>query len=330
MATCTNYGAWFHYEDGTADGVWLLLVVAPGGFFPKGYLPGPLPSTTPGTYAIAFDPHLNPIIAPVLSQLNRFGTDVSIDLVADTLYRNGQTHIPAYTRPADDYATRCADAPLTGTKCPPGTFFDPATELCKPLIRPVLVPIPVTPTRTPGPPPNPNPIIVPLPAGDDSDELERCCAQTALQMYNIALAIQGLAQMERDDTCCLQVVEELRVIATAMAAAVEIISAPPPPGAPPLDLTAVVFELTCVCEKLTAISTSSATVATDLAPGLKSIADAVANAPPTDVSQIVEQLKKLFKTLDTPQGVYDQLVKDGFLNSKYAQLASGGDTAPGA
>jgi len=329
MATCTNYGAWFHYEDGTPDGVWLLLVVAPGGFFPKGYLPGPLPSTTPGTYAIAFDPHLNPIIAPVLSQLNRFGTDVSIELVADALYRNGQTHIPAYTRPADDYATGCADTQPPGTSCPPGTFYDPATELCKPLIRPILVPIPVTPPPPPGPPPTPTPLIRPFPEGDDSDELERCCAQTALQMYNIALAIQGLAQTPRDDTCCLQVVEELRVIATAMAAAVEIISAPPPPGAPALDLTAIVTELTCVCEKLTAISTSSATVATDLAPGLKSIADAVASAPPTDLSGVVEQLKKLFKTLDTPQAVYDQLVKDGFLNSKYAQLASGGDTAPG-
>src|SRR5712691_7724680 len=328
MATCTNYGAWFHYEDGTPDGVWLLLVIASGGAFPKGYLPGPLPLVTSGPYAIAFDPHQNPIIAPVLSQLNRFGTDVSIELVADALYRNGQTHIPAYTRPADDYAVGCADAQPPGTSCPPGTFYDPATELCKPLIRPILVPIPVTPTPPPGPPPTPTPLMRPFPEGDDSDELERCCAQTALQMYNIALAIQGLAQTPRDDTCCLQVVEELRVIATAMAAAVEIISAPPPPGAPPLDLTAVVTELTCVCEKLTAISTSSATVATDLAPGLKSIADAVANAKPTDVSQIVEQLKALVFEGDIPKPFIDAIVSEGFLSGADAQQLTGSPWSP--
>ena len=325
MATCTNYGAWFHYEDGTPAGVWLLLVVAPGGFFPKGYLPGPLPSTTPGTYAIAFDPHLNPIIAPVLSQLNRFGTDVSIELVADALYRNGQTRLPAYTRPADDYATGCADTQPPGTSCPPGTFYDPATELCKPLIRPILVTIPVTPRLPTGPPPDLNPLIRPFPEGDDSDELERCCAQTALQMYNIALAIQGLAQTPRDDTCCLQVVEELRVIATAMAAAVEIISAPPPPGAPPLDLSSIVTELTCVCEKLTAISTSSATVATDLAPGLKSIADAVANAPPTDLSGVVEQLKAIVREGDIPQAFIDSMVSEGFLSAADGQQLQGVD-----
>jgi hypothetical protein len=321
MAACTNYGAWFHYEDGTPDGAWVLLIIAPGGTFPAGYFPGPLPTPSGDLPFIYFDPALNPIIAPVLKSLNRFGTPVSIEVVAHALYVNAQTAIPQYSHRADDYAIGCADAAPAGMKCPPGMYFDPATELCKPLIRPVIVPTPIIPPPPPGPPPNPTPLIKPIPADSEGDELERCCAQTALQMYNIALAIQGLAQARTDDTCCLEVVQELAVIATSLQEAITILNAPPPaPGAPP-DFTAIVVELKCVCEKLTAISTSSATVANDLAPGLKSIADAVAKG--TDVSQIVEQLRTANDLNDIPLPILKQLFGDKVIPKQYSALLQG-------
>lgn len=108
------------------------------------------------------------------------------------------------------------------------------------------------------------------------------------------------------------------------------LSAPGAPPPPPLDLGAVITELECVCTQLTAISTSSATVATDLAPGLKSIADAVANAPPTDLKPLVDVLEKLYKTIDVPIGVYRDMADRGLISPQLLQAISTGEFGAGA
>jgi hypothetical protein len=259
MATCTNWGAWFHYEDGTPNGVWVLLMIAPGGIFPAGSLPGTLPSPSGALPFIAFDPALNPRLVSLLSELAAFGTDVTIQLVADRLYYYAQTAIPQYLHTADDFAIACADAAPTGTVCPPGSIFDPATETCQPLVRPVIAPIiPVTITPQPEPGPKPPPVepppVGPPPVGQpdpEGDEITNTlCSQMAANTTTLVYYLQELIQAQQGGTsntgdCCNQVVAAIAGCAAALAGILQVLPSLAAPGEAPLDPV--------TCSQLTAL-----------------------------------------------------------------------------
>jgi len=94
----------------------------------------------------------------------------------------------------------------------------------------------------------------------------------------------------------------------------------------PADLSPVVAAIVDVATQLQSYPPVWQACCTAISGQLANIAEAI---QPTDVSGIVQQLQKLFNTIDVPQAVYDQLTKDGFLPPGYAQLFSPGQEGPG-
>jgi hypothetical protein len=208
--------------------------------------------------------------------------------------------------------------------CPDGYVFDAAGRTC------VLKPVVVNPPPKP-PPPKPPP---PPPSSDGGgDELETNFGTLFIELRTIIDLIQkltaGQPQTVDYTKCCHAIIVALMALVKVVGKIEVAITSQGAQQPPAVDLSSVVTELNCVCEKLTAISTSSATVATDLGPGLKSIAEAITKLNPTDVSQIVEQLKALVKTIDPPPAVYDQLAKDGYIDAQYVQLFESGEFGSG-
>src|SRR5262249_35015220 len=61
--------------------------------------------------------------------------------------------------------------------------------------------------------------------------------------------------------------------------------------------------------------------------GTDKIASAIANAPPTDVASIIDQLKLIVREGDVKQPIIDWLTQQGYLDPQLAQLTHGADWA---
>jgi hypothetical protein len=334
MADCTNFGAWFHYQDGTPAGVWLLLMIAPGGVFPAGYLPGPLPSPSGTLPFIAFDPGLNRRLVSLLTELASFGTDVTIQLAADRLYYYAQTAIPQYANTADDFAIACADAAPAGVVCPPGSIFDPATETCQPLVRPVIPP--VIPVPPPGPPPIiipppivPPPVIIPPPTGQpdpEGDEITHdLCQQMAANTATLVFYLQQLVQQQQGGavntgSCCAQVVAAVAGVTKALTGILSVLPSLAAPGEAPLDPV--------TCSQLTALFGQLVTAWNT---GNQAIVTAISAIPGADPC-VCEQLKRLNDGDPALLAMVDALIRqmntDGTISSDLAQIALSGSPTP--
>lgn len=209
--------------------------------------------------------------------------------------------------------------------CPDGFGFDSVAGYCKLLPpKPAPPPPPPTPPPAPGPPPS---------LGDgNGDELTIGVDSILLELEQIILLLK---QLTGDGSKPIDYTQCCHAISLGIAALVKVanqisvkLSAPGAPPPPPLDLTAVIAELTCACDNLTAISSSSATVASNLGPGLKSIANAITNQTGTDVSKIVEQLKAIVFEGDIPKPFIDAMVSEGFLSAADGQQLTGSPWSP--
>lgn len=222
--------------------------------------------------------------------------------------------------------------------CPPGYVWNNATEQCDPLPPPPpIVPPPIPPPPPPPvpsiivPPPNPPPppLGQPDPGGDEiTDQL---CRQIAADTAAIVYAIN---QLQGDGglgatACCAAVVNAIAGVEATLIRILTILPNLAPPKTPPLDVTAVIAELTCICKQLTVLAGSSSAIPTSLDTGLKSISDAISNAKPVDLSQVVEQLKEIVREGDIPQDFIDWLASEGFLSPEAAQQLSGVDWSKG-
>lgn len=222
--------------------------------------------------------------------------------------------------------------------CPPGYAWNPATEQCDPLPPPPPVvppPIsPIVPPPSPGtivPPPNPTPppLGQPDPGGDEiTDSL---CRQIAA---DTAAIVHAINQLQGDGgtgaaACCAAVVNAIAGIEATLIRILTVLPTLAPGKAPPIDVAAVVTELTCICERLTALAGSSSAIPTSLDTGLRSISDAISNAPPTDLKPLVDVLEKLYKTIDVPFEVYQGMADRGLISPELLQAIGAGEFGAG-
>lgn len=233
----------------------------------------------------------------------------------------------------DDGFPTCYAIPRIGPGlCPPGYVYDVATEMCVPLPPPPpIVPPPIPPIIPPviGPPPGPPPPVTPPPLGQpdpEGDEItDTLCRQIAA---DTAAIVHAINQLKGDGgagavACCAAIVNAIAGIEATLIRILTILPALAPSKAPPFDVTAVVTELTCICEQLTALASSSSAIPTSLDTGLKSISDAIANTKPTDVSGIVEQLKSIVGQGDVDQAIFNALEQQGLLTAADLQSLQG-------
>src|SRR5271163_4481083 len=221
-----------------------------------------------------------------------------------------------------NYSTQTCNSNLvqpTGPQsCPPNYTYDNTTYLCTytPPASQLVPPPPPPPTSTIPPPPTPSP---------GGDELTQCCQSTAFYLYSIATAISQLASASggssASSTCCAQIVAQLTAISTAIAAIPAAI--PAPVSSAPVDLTGVIALLTQLSTNLVQIDADNNANAAALTAAVTNVGNAIANAPPTDVSGIVTQLTNLVTQGDVPQSVLDYLLAQGYISSNDAQVIEG-------
>ena len=235
---------------------------------------------------------------------------------------------PGYTL-GPDGLTCWLDDQLPGANqtCPVNYTYDDNTGLClytppststtQPStgLTPIVPGQPASPTL-PAPP-------APQPGGD---ELTDCCNATATYLYYIAssilsLASQGGTTQGSQGQCCQNIVNALTTIGTAIQAIPAAI--PAPAASSPVDLTGVVAILTSIQTTLAQLDQDGNTNAAALTAAVANIGNAIANAPPTDVSGIVSELAQLVTQGDVPQSVIDYLASSGYISGSDAQVISG-------
>jgi hypothetical protein len=198
--------------------------------------------------------------------------------------------------------------------CPIGFEPDPNDEGC-------CRPKPVGPNPLP-PPPGPNPVGQPEPDGDEITQT--LCAQ--MQANTLAL-ISAISQMSpsgggaTDPTCCANVVAAIGGVAFQLNAI--LLALPKLAGGTPLDLTQLVTQLTAIAQSLAAIATAPALDLTPLTTAINDVAKAIANAPPTDVSGIVQQLKQFNQTYDVSPALIQALKDANYIAPKDAHFFQG-------
>jgi hypothetical protein len=199
----------------------------------------------------------------------------------------------------DDTQQKCVASPTNPQQCPPGQIWDPTTQMC--IVDPNY-PQPCVPVNDG--------------QGDTLSDGLGCVSQNLnliqRQIADLQQAITGTGGQQLDPVTCTQLggyVSTLNVslqaISTAIAAAVS--------GGTPVDLTAVVAQLTAIATALAGLTGAGATPVNVNLTSSTPLATATATAPPTDVSGIIAQLAKLFTTIDVPLPIIQQLVAEGFL-----------------
>ena len=186
----------------------------------------------------------------------------------------------------------------------------------------------------PPPYPHPGPEPVPIPPGeptDGQDDVTMCCAQTAAALTAIATAIQQLGD-NQDDDCCKNVVIAIADVATSLNQVLLQISTPAAPPAP-VDLTAIVKSVNNLVDAVNSYAPLDRAHHNDLMDALEGIRSAIASSssssPATDLKPLVEVLDRIFKTIDVPIEVYQQLTRDGFMSSEDLQLVGTGEFGSG-
>jgi len=284
------------------------------------------------------------------------------DLLQTAIGRPGPASYPSTTgtcqagytyNPADGncYVTAVLPQPLAGlANCPTGYANTPGT-LCifQPQPAPAPTPTPA-PAPTPTPPPpqgpvgpgNPSPVptqpitIAPPPApSPGGDELSDCCNSTAQYLYAIAIAIQnfttattGASPSTAIDPCCTAVIAAIGAIATQLQALVAGLPALAPGATPAVDLSGIITQLQALDTDLQAGNIGATANAQTIASAIAAAGDAVASAPPTDVSAIVAAINAFTQSTDVPQAFIDSLQANGYLSAATAQALGGIFHAP--
>lgn len=181
---------------------------------------------------------------------------------------------------------------------------------------------PPPPHKQPPPPPPPPP-----PPDGGGDELTQCCEQTAYYLGLIAAALQNLTfPQETDSGCCDQVVNAIGGVAEQLKAITE--SLPGLKAAPSgsVDLSPIVDAFQELIAALTPVSVESPAINQTLQDRLTAISDAIANRPeekPTDVTGIVDELKKANLLADVAPEILKQLMSDGLVDDAYSGFLQG-------
>jgi len=235
---------------------------------------------------------------------------------------------PGYTLGPDNLTCWIDDViPGANQTCPPNYTYNTSLNLCI-YTPPAPPPQPGSGTSpgggsTPG---SPGTIPPPTAPTGPTDELGDCCYQTATYLYYVATALQSLATQGGSGQggnaqCCQNVVNALTLIGNAIQAIPAAI--PAPSTGAPVDLTAVQNALTALGGNLAQIDADLVTQGEALSAAITNIGNAIANAPPTDVSGIVTQLADMVAGDDIPQSVIDYLASNGYLSPSDAQIISG-------
>jgi hypothetical protein len=224
-------------------------------------------------------------------------------------------------------------APLPPPPLPPGGQPPVTTGPPPPIGGP-----PVTITPQPGPPP-----AFPMPCqpmnDPDQDEVGRMQDCLAANLATIAgllnqLIQQGYAPIGGGSgglspDCCQELVSAITAGLAAVATAISSASTASGPGGQAPDLTPVVTALLSIATALQGYPAIWQALATAVGANLTSIATAIAGIPATDVSGIVAQLAKLYKTIDVPMAVYEDLAANGYISSGDLQLLGTGELGAG-
>src|SRR6267154_2038882 len=189
--------------------------------------------------------------------------------------------------------------------CPPGTHWDPATETC--VANFVPPPIIIPPTTQQPPPPETG---QPNPQGDEiTYEL---CLQMKANADAIVFAINQLQGALGGDpagaaACCTTVVTAINLVSKSLLQIFTLLNSQAAKPAPPI--------------------TFSPTITIDVPP--QPPPNITVDAPATDVSGIVDQLAKIFKTLDVPMSTYQWMAEQGWITPELLQQLDTGDLGSG-
>lgn len=184
----------------------------------------------------------------------------------------------------------------------------------------VVTPPPPPPAPPPPPPPAPPPDL------GDGDELSIGFGQLMLELQVLIDLIQKLTASpgQVDYTaCCHAIIVALQALVKIVEKVEARLSLPGSPPPPPIDLSVIITELTCICESSRSSAAATASIAQNLPPSLRAIADAITKQTGTDVSQIVEQLKTIATQGDVPPTIMQALQQLHMLTSSDLQTLSG-------
>ena len=173
----------------------------------------------------------------------------------------------------------------------------------------------------------------------DQDEVGRMQDCLAANLATIAsllnqLIQQGYAPISggsggTQNDCCKALVTAITDGLSAIATAISTATSGPGSSAAPIDLTDVVTSLATIATALGSYPAIWQALATAVVANLTQIATAIAGIPATDVSAIVAQLAKLYKTIDVPMAVYQDLADQGFITAGDLQLLGTGEFGAG-
>ena len=204
MAVCKSCGIFFHYPVGPrgeavkggvwSQGIWMPCVgitLSDVGFL----LQSGWGSFSFAGATILFSEYLNNFatVGTILfDELQDESALVDVQLLGQALFTANATVINVTQGPADMWYIACLDQPpQEGLNCPPGEYYDPLSESCKPLGTGQIIPPPPPPTCPPGTtwdpvsmtckptstnPPPPPPTC--LPGFHWDDQLEQCIPDT--------------------------------------------------------------------------------------------------------------------------------------------------------
>jgi hypothetical protein len=326
LANCLNCVAWFHYEDGSPDGLWVVGLTGPCDDMRENH------GTGVTYFGFPFEP--NPKAQQIWIGYNMFNTPVPLEALADALYYEQQTKLSTDGQSADDYKVVCADVVPTGAPCPPGYYFDGATETCMPLSGVIRIPVvtPVPPPPSPLPPPeNPPPEIPPIlpqpgqpdPEGDEITQT--LCAQMAANTAILVSYLQQLVQQQQGGaistgSCCAEVVAAIAGVTSTLTAILNVLPSLAAPGEAPLDPV--------TCSQLTALFGQLVTAWNT---GNQAIVTAIAGIPGLDPC-VCKELTRLNDGDPALLAMVESLIKqmnaDGTISSDLAQIALSGSPTP--
>lgn len=191
-----------------------------------------------------------------------------------------------------------------------------------------------SPTPTPGPGGGGQPVLTipPPPAPDpNGDELTDCCSLTATYLYWIAQAVSTWGQSNSGATpspCCTLIAQQLVALTNQVSIAIGLLTSTAPPGGGTFDPSTIVSALDGIASAVSTLTPPTAVAPPSSGEPPTTPAPPAPAPAPIDLSQIVAALNKIFGTIDTPIGLFQQLATEGYLDPEYVPFAEQGATAP--
>jgi hypothetical protein len=174
---------------------------------------------------------------------------------------------------------------------------------------------------------------IPIP-GNPGDELTTgldCISENLVYLqYQLSqLAAQLTGQpgqpVNPDPVTCAQLSGLVNVTNAWLAAISQAITAASTGAGAPIDLTAVVQQLTAIAVGTNQVPPSINAAAAAIAAPLNALATAAANNPAVDLTAVVKALQALFQTIDIPPAVVQSLVNAGYLSPDALATIGQGD-----